>query len=223
MIAADHARSWARMKSFSDGRVGVAARPRVGDTCPPMPFDPAFIRDRVIQSAEAIAALAEQAPQIDRLARELRAALAEGGRVYTCGNGGSAAEAMHLAEELIGRYKRDRRPFPAVCLNADPTAITCIANDYGFEQIYARQVEALASRGDALLVFSTSGNSPNVVAALETARRKGVTTLGLLGKGGGACAPLCDHAVIVAATQTEFIQEAHQVILHLLIEAVEGN
>jgi D-sedoheptulose 7-phosphate isomerase len=188
-----------------------------------MSFDTTFIRARVAQSADVIASLAEQAGMIERIGRAVRATLAEGGRLFTCGNGGSAAEALHLAEELIGRYKRDRRPFAALSLNADPTALTCIANDYGFEDIFARQVEALASRGDVLVVFSTSGNSPNIVKALEAARRKGVGTIGLLGKGGGACAPLCDHALVVATNETEHVQEAHQVVLHLILEAVEGS
>jgi D-sedoheptulose 7-phosphate isomerase len=188
-----------------------------------MSFNQPFILSRLDHSASAISALKKQADRIERIGREVRACFDRGGHLYTCGNGGSAAEALHLSEELIGRYKRERKPYPAVCLAADPTALTCIANDYGFERVFARQVEALARAEDALLVFSTSGNSKNIVLALEAARAKGVRTLGLLGKGGGPCAPLCDTALIVESTETEQVQEAHQVILHLILEAVEGT
>jgi D-sedoheptulose 7-phosphate isomerase len=188
-----------------------------------MAFDTPYIRARLARSADTIMELAEHAATIERLGRRVRDALAGGGKLLTCGNGGSAAQAMHLAEELIGRYKRDRRPFAAICLNADPTALTCIANDYGFDEIFARQVEGLARPGDALIVFSTSGNSPNVVRALKTAKERGIETIGLLGKGGGECAPLCDEALVVRSAETECIQEAHQVVLHMILEAVEGT
>jgi D-sedoheptulose 7-phosphate isomerase len=141
--------------------------------------------------------------------------------LYTAGNGGSAAQAMHLAEELVGRYRGDRPPRRAVCLNADPTTLTCIANDFGYEQIFARPGRALLTPGDALLVLSTSGNSVNLVRALETARDIGVTTLGLLGADGGACRALCDHAVLIPASDSAHIQEAHLVVVHLICEGVE--
>ncbi|MBL8746787.1 MAG: SIS domain-containing protein [Phycisphaerae bacterium] len=177
---------------------------------------------RLDRAAAVIAGLRTQATRIERLAGEVRACFDRGGHLYTCGNGGSAAEALHLSEELIGRYKRDRRPYPAVCLAADPSALTCIANDYGYEQVFARQIEALGKPGDALVVLSTSGNSPNIERALISARARQVRTLGLLGKGGGRCAPLCDVALVVDATETEHVQEAHQVLIHLILEAVEG-
>lgn len=181
------------------------------------------VRDRVERSAKAIASLARQSEQIVKLGGEIARRSAAGGCVLTCGNGGSAAEAMHLSEELIGRYKADRRPFASVCLNADPTALTCIANDYGFEQIFARQVQGLGRPGDVLVVFSTSGNSPNLVAALRKAGELGILRIGLLGKGGGACLPLCDLALVVESSETEHVQEAHQVLLHLILEAVEST
>lgn len=186
-----------------------------------MAFDDTFVRDRIGRSAEVIARLADHTGAIVEIGRAVRSALAGGGCVLTCGNGGSAAEAMHLSEELIGKYKRDRRPFSAVCLNADPTALTCIANDYGFERVFSRQVEGLGRRGDVLVVFTTSGNSANIVRALETARERGISTIGLLGKDGGACKDLCDLALVVPSRETESIQEAHQVVLHLILEAVE--
>src|SRR5688572_31089255 len=136
---------------------------------------------RVDGSLAAIASLRAQLDKVSAMADLMLAKLADGGTIYTAGNGGSAAQALHLAEELIGRYRSDRPPLRAVCLNADPTALTCIANDFGFGQVFARQCEALLTPNDVLLVFSTSGKSPNIVQALETARRRQCTTVGLLG------------------------------------------
>lgn len=187
--------------------------------------DHAFGRDlllaRIERAARAVASLARSADAVERVCAAVRDALIAGGKVITCGNGGSAAEALHLAEELVGKYRDPRHPLPALCLNADPTALTCIANDFGFEHVFARQVEALAAPADALVVFSTSGASANILRALEAARRKRVATLGLLGKGGGAALALCDAAVVVDETDTGHIQEAHQVVLHLVLECVE--
>ena len=188
-----------------------------------MGFDEPFIVSRIEQSARAISALTKQSAVIERIGRAVRDCFARGGTLFTCGNGGSAAEAMHLSEELIGKYKRPRKPYPAVCLNADPTALTCIANDYGYESIFARQIEALGRKGDVLVGFSTSGESPNVLRALEAARQRGVVTIGLLGKTGGKCAAECDIALVVDHSATEMIQECHQVVLHLILEAVESD
>lgn len=144
-----------------------------------------------------------------------------GGLLATCGNGGSAAEALHLAEELTGRYRSTRAPRRAVCLAADGPALTCIANDFGFEHVFSRQAEALLRPGDALVAFSTSGRSRNIVLALETARSRGAVTIGLLGGDGGTCAALCDEAIIVPWRDSAFVQEAHQVLLHLICERLE--
>ena len=184
-------------------------------------FDREFVLRRVDRAARAVASLAAQADDLLRVAHGVRDAIAGGGKVLTCGNGGSAAEALHLAEELVGKYRDARRPLPALCLNADPTALTCIANDFGFDEVFARQAEALARSGDALVVFSTSGNSPNILRALDAARAKGARTLGLLGKGGGPALSRCDAALVVDETDTGHIQEAHQVALHLILECVE--
>ena len=143
--------------------------------------------------------------------------------MLTCGNGGSAAEALHFAEELVGRFDADRPPLRALCLNADPTALTCIANDYGFEQIFARQCQALAGPEDAFVVFSTSGRSPNIVRALEVARAQGTRTIGLLGGDGGAAAALCDLCLIAPGQDSAAIQEAHQVVLHAVCNCLEPN
>jgi D-sedoheptulose 7-phosphate isomerase len=178
---------------------------------------------RLRASVAAVSSLQapEQLSRIVAIAHALRECLARGGTVYTCGNGGSAAEAMHLAEELIGRYRGNRSPHRAICLNADPTALTCIANDFGFESVFARQCEALAQPGDLLVVFSTSGNSENIVQALQAAQRRGAVTVGLLGRNGGRCEPLVNHPLVVASDDAAHIQESHQVALHLLCEAIE--
>ncbi len=180
-----------------------------------------LIRDRLAGSLAAVGGLREQVERIRDLAEVVAGRLGAGGTLYTAGNGGSAAQALHLAEELIGRYRGDRPAQRAVCLNADPTALTCIANDYGFEHVFARQCEALLTGRDVLLVLSTSGDSANVVEALEVARRQGAVTAGLLGGSGGRCGPLCDHAVVVSGNDPAHIQEAHQVVVHLICEVVE--
>lgn len=187
-----------------------------------MPFDANAITAKLERSSAVIHALRAHAEALEAACTTVRACLKNGGRVYSCGNGGSAAQAMHLTEEIVGRYKSNRAPFPALCLNADPTALTCIANDFGFESVFSRQVEAFVTEGDVLVALSTSGNSPNVLAALRTARERKATTIGLLGKGGGPAAALCDLPLIVPANETEHIQEAHQVIIHLLLEGVES-
>lgn len=144
-----------------------------------------------------------------------------GGCVMTAGNGGSAAEAMHMSEELVGRFRTNRRSLPGVALVADGTALTCIANDFGFDAVFSRQVEGLGKAGDLLVLFSTSGAATNLKRAAEVARRKGMKILGLLGRDGGALAGCCDVELIVSGTETEHIQEAHQVILHILLNEIE--
>lgn len=186
-----------------------------------MPFDTNFILSKLDQSAQTIAALRGHAGVLEAAGRTVRSCLHNGGKVFSCGNGGSAAQAMHLTEEIVGRYRNNRAAMPALCLNADPTALTCIANDFGFDEIFARQLAAFGTEGDVLVALSTSGKSPNVIRTLERARALKVTTIGLLGKGGGPAAAMCDLPVIVPSEYTEHIQEAHQVILHLLLEAIE--
>ena len=183
--------------------------------------DLARIRAAVAGSAAAVASLAGQADTIGRMSDLMVRALRAGRTVLSAGNGGSAAEAMHLAEELTGRYRSNRRALPAVALAADGTALTCIGNDFGFDAVFARQVEALARPGDVLIVFSTSGNSPNLIHAVAAARRRKARVATLLGKGGGKLAGRADVELIVESEVTGRIQEAHQVVLHLLLEAVE--
>ena len=144
-----------------------------------------------------------------------------GGTIYACGNGGSMSDAMHFAEEWSGRFRKERSPLPAVAFS-DPSAMTCIANDYGYEQVFARQVEAHGKAGDLLVALSTSGNSPNLVAACRSARTRGLVVVGLLGRGGGAMRDLCDVAVVVPlATTSDRIQEVHIQVVHAVIESVE--
>ncbi len=182
----------------------------------------AWMREDLADSAQVIARLQEQLPAIEKIGEVIAAALLGGRKLLTAGNGGSAAESLHLAEELTGRYRRsDRRALPAISLAADTTALTCIANDWDFASVFSRQIEALAQPGDALVVFSTSGNSENLIRAGQTMRRHGGTVIGLLGKDGGKLLPLCDHAIVVNSVRSAAIQEAHQVILHLILEFIE--
>lgn len=152
-----------------------------------------------------------------------RAALAGGKRILLCGNGGSAADAQHAAAELTGRFRRDRPALAAIALTTDTSALTAIANDYGFEQVFARQVEALGRPGDVLVAISTSGHSPNVLAAVARAGALGMKTIALSGRDGGKLAALCDLALVVPAAETERVQEAHIFLLHCLCAAVEGD
>lgn len=147
--------------------------------------------------------------------------LRAGGKLLACGNGGSMCDAMHFAEEWTGRFRKDRAALPAIAFS-DPSQLTCIANDFGFDEVFARSVEAYGRPGDLLVAISTSGGSPNILNALVKARSKGLKTVGLLGKGGGKALELCDVAIVVPlATTSDRIQEIHIKVLHIAIEAVE--
>jgi D-sedoheptulose 7-phosphate isomerase len=154
-------------------------------------------------------------------ADQLTAALRSGGKIMFCGNGGSAADSQHLAAELTGRFIEDRRPLAAIALSTDTSALTCIANDYAFDQVFARQVQALARPGDCLVAISTSGNSANVIAAVDAARAASAAVVGLLGRDGGRLRALCDTAIVVPSRTTARIQEAHILIGHTLCGMVE--
>jgi D-sedoheptulose 7-phosphate isomerase len=158
--------------------------------------------------------------RVEGVASHLATVLAAGGRILTCGNGGSLCDAMHFAEEMSGRF-RDDRPALAVHAMADPTHLTCTANDYGFERVFARGVEAWGKKGDALVVFSTSGKSPNLIAAVAGAHARGLSVVGLLGRDGGPLKDQCDHVLVVPGTTSDRIQEVHIKIVHLLIELIE--
>jgi len=147
--------------------------------------------------------------------------LKKGNTIFWCGNGGSASESSHLATELVGRFKENRISLPSLSLNADTTAITCIANDFGYDEIYSRQLEGLGREGDLVIVLSTSGNSANVVRVLKQARKSNIRSIALLGKGGGSAADLSDIPIVVSGTETARIQEVHLLIGHTLCELAE--
>lgn len=162
-------------------------------------------------------------PLVTQAGEQIVASLRQGGKLLTCGNGGSAADALHLSEELVGRYKTERRSLPAICLNADVTALTCIGNDYGYEQVFARQVDGLAREGDVLVGFTTSGNSPNVLAAFRSARALGCLTVLLGGGDGGKAKGMCDIEIVVPSAVTARVQEVHTVVLHQWLEEIDGK
>jgi D-sedoheptulose 7-phosphate isomerase len=143
-----------------------------------------------------------------------------GGRVYSCGNGGSMCDAMHFAEELTGRYRKDRAPLPATTV-ADASHITCVANDFGFDHIFSRFVEAWGQKNDVLLAISTSGNSPNIIKAVEVAKAKGMRVVALLGKDGGKLKSMVDVPIVVPAQVADRIQEVHIKCIHIFIEGIE--
>lgn len=147
--------------------------------------------------------------------------LLTGNTIFWCGNGGSASESSHLATELVGRFKNDRIALPSFSLNSDSTTITCIANDFGFDEIYARQLQGLSQPGDLLVVLSTSGNSANIVKVLKQAKLDKVSSIALLGKGGGLALDLADISIVVPGTETARIQEVHLLIGHTLCELAE--
>lgn len=147
--------------------------------------------------------------------------LSNGGKILTCGNGGSAAEAAHFATEFLCRFEQDRPSLPALNLAADGSFLTATGNDYDFVNIFARQIDGLARKGDVLVAFTTSGNSPNILAALRSASTRGMKTIALLGRDGGTAAALADLPLIVPCEVTSHIQEAHQVLLHYLCSMVE--
>jgi D-sedoheptulose 7-phosphate isomerase len=175
--------------------------------------------DALSEHAALLARVDELVPQVDAVARRLIGAFASGGRVYTFGNGGSSADAAHFAEELLGRYKRERRPLPAQSLSIDASALTCIANDYSYEEVFERQVLGFVQEGDVVVGFSTSGRSPNVVRGLAAARELGSFTVLF---GGGP--PASDHADVafsIPSESTARIQEMHVLLLHLILEQVD--
>ena len=184
---------------------------------------PPTFHDSLTELQAVLDACRPLAPAVEAAGQAIIRSILNGGKLLTCGNGGSAADALHLAEELVGRYHLERRALPALCLNADPTAITCICNDYGYEHVFSRGVEALARRGDILVGFTTSGNSANVIAAFHAAAKAGVTTILLAGRDGGNARGLCDHQIIIPSHNTARIQEVHTLVLHQWLEAIDAT
>ena len=171
------------------------------------------------ETAERVAAQLE--PDLQRAYDLVRATVARRGTLFFCGNGGSAADAQHMATEYVVRYMRNRRAYPAIALTTDTSLLTAAGNDLGFEQVFSRQVEALARKGDLLIIHSTSGNSPNVLRAAEAARAKEVEVLAFSARDGGALRALADHNVIIPTTRTDRAQELHLCIEHVICDLVE--
>jgi D-sedoheptulose 7-phosphate isomerase len=170
---------------------------------------------------DVIKAITVQQELVEQIALVMVEALAKGNKILWCGNGGSAADAQHMAAEIVGRFRRERRGLPSIALTTDTSILTAVANDYGFEAVFSRQVEALGNSGDVLFAISTSGNSPNVVKAVEVAKELGIVTVGFTGIGGGKLATMADYLFAVPSKDTARVQEAHSLVAHMLCDWVE--
>lgn len=190
---------------------------------PGTPDVAAALLDRARALSTILALLATNSHQVTRAAAIIVEALASGHLVMVCGNGGSAAEAQHLAGELVGRFRREREPWPVLALTADSAVLTAVANDYGYETVFARQVAAFGHHGDVLVGISTSGESLNVVNAACQARERGISVIALTGREPTRLGLFSDVAIAVPATETALIQEVHSVLVHLISEVVESS
>jgi len=177
------------------------------------------VEQALAEHLEVARGLQELLPQVNEVARRVITTYERGGRVFAFGNGGSAADAQHLAAELVGRYKRERRSLPATALTVDPSVVTAIGNDYSFDDLFARQVEGLVGADDVVFGFTTSGRSPNVVRGLVAAHELGATTV-LFGGGEGTVA--ADYRLIVPSTTTARVQEMHLLLMHLLLDQIDA-
>lgn len=174
------------------------------------------------ETVRTFQALPQIRPEIERAGRMMVATLQRGGKLLICGNGGSAAEAAHFATELVGRYARTRRSLPAIALASDGSLLSCIGNDFGFEQVFARQVSGLAHEGDLLVALTSSGNSANIVAALNEARKLGVESVAFLGRGGGRARGLATCELIMPGQSGAAAQEAHLFLIHHFCELIDA-
>ncbi len=165
--------------------------------------------------------ISQYASLIKEVSELIVSSFRNGNKLLLMGNGGSSSDASHIAGEFVNRFQKDRPPLPAIALNTDMAVITSIGNDYGFNLVFSRQVETLAKEGDIVIAISTSGNSPNVIAAAETARKMGITTIGLTGGNGGKLSPLVDYAFVVPSKATPRIQEVHITLGHVICQVVE--
>jgi D-sedoheptulose 7-phosphate isomerase len=166
-------------------------------------------------------ALDKNLAAVEKVARAIITSLRNGGKVLLCGNGGSAADSQHIAAELIGRFQKDRKSLSAIALTTDTSILTSLANDYGYDIVFSRQVEGLGRKGDVLVGLSTSGASPNVIKAVEQAKKMGLVTIAMAGKDGGMLAKTADIAIVVPSNKTARVQEAHIVLAHAICEVVE--
>lgn len=182
------------------------------------------INEAIEDHARVLAAVKEKlAPVIGQVAQRLIACINGGHTIFWCGNGGSAADSQHIAAELIGRFERDRRAIASIALTTDTSILTSVGNDYGFDSIFQRQVEALVRQGDVLVGLSTSGNSPNVLKAIGQANGQGAVTIGLLGRDGGRLKNMCQLSIVVPDDNTARIQEMHILIGHILCDLIEKH
>lgn len=182
------------------------------------------ILERIVEAhSEGIKNLLALRDSLDKVAVEISKSLRYGGKLLIAGNGGSASQSQHLAAEIVGRYTKERMGYPAVALTTDTSIITAIGNDYGFNEIFRRQIEALGKRGDIFLAISTSGNSPNVLSAMEEAKKRGLVVVALTGRDGGKMKDLCDYHLNIPLKDTPRIQEFHEIIIHIIAELVELN
>ncbi len=177
----------------------------------------------IADHARIVDAIHEQIGSLEEISRALITTIENDGRIFIFGNGGSAADAQHIAAELVGRYKRERRGLPAMALTTDSSNLLSIGNDYGFGHIFTRQVEALVRAGDVVWALSTSGNSPNVIEAVHVARALQAVIIGFTGASGGKLKPLCDYCFCVPHQDSDRIQEIHQLAYHLVCDAVEQH
>jgi D-sedoheptulose 7-phosphate isomerase len=180
-----------------------------------------LVEQRMADHAAVLAATKALAPDIERAGILIRDALAGGHKILFCGNGGSAADSQHLAAEIVGRFQKERPSLPALALTVDTSVLTAVANDYGYDTVFSRQVEGLGNDGDVLVGISTSGNSKNVIAAIEAARKKRMKVIGFTGIGGGKMADLCDVCLAVPSRVTARTQEMHIMMGHILCEIAE--
>ena len=176
----------------------------------------------LIEHNAAVKSLLDLQPEINRFSRLVVETLERDCRIFICGNGGSAADAQHFAAELSGRFERERRAYPAIALTTDTSALTSIGNDYGFEHIYRRQLEALGREGDMLIAMSTSGHSSNIIEAVRYAKDVGIHCVGLLGRDGGRLRERVDIAIVIPVARTARIQEVHMLLLHMICAEVDA-
>lgn len=181
-----------------------------------------FFTQYLSETARVTLSLAQQSDQFNAIATTLVQVAKQGGTIYSCGNGGSTCDALHITEELVARYKRERPGIRAQHF-CDAATLTCWSNDYNFDGVFARQVETHLTKDDALLVFTTSGNSKNILAALEAAKKVGAKRIAFLGKGGGKAKALADLAIVVESETTAHIQEAHMTLVHTLCDVIENQ
>lgn len=182
-----------------------------------------FVTQRMKEHAAVLEATMELIPDIEKAGALFKEALASGHKILFCGNGGSAADSQHLAAEIVGRFQKERPAFPAIALTVDTSILTAVGNDYGFDTVFRRQVQALGEKGDVLVGISTSGNSQNVLEAIEEARAKGLTVIGMTAYGGGKMKEACDICLAVPAKVTARAQEMHIMIGHILCEIAEED